>query len=573
MIDQNKQNTYDNAENIGIAFLENFVDQLLSDPFFTSMPDEMKADLKSKIIATLNERINKVAVSKLSSEDTKKLESFIDGPQPIDCEQIGLFFQEKIPFLDQLISAELQNFKKEFFAAFKGGSDSSKKKEQPSEMGQKKKKSIINFLVAHPKFGYVINGIFLISSLVWCWVYYFRGNSSIEPQKNIAPVKTENVSKPQIKISLEEAQKEVAALRSKIKNANDAMKQEVDRIFKELEGEYISSRQKLENTPVPPKDMFESTLQYETRLKQHKDELTLLEMRYNRKQKEAKSLLAEGLSKKTKDWNDRINELSEKTFSASILSVSLMTYDAEQQCFIIKIGNENCYLFMDPVKAKALYANKSFSAEGKYKFTEEGKSRVFTEATLINKVTGDRYPIIPFGGVSLNGKPGRVYNASVKDVDNYFIKNEDGTVTDAITGLKWKIVSTTSMPLKEAALKMGDLVREEIRKGSKQKEYKMDIEWGIPTVEQLSSLISKTPYPSSSATGHVFLNTHFFPFIMPFRRPIFWTVDMAPDKVEKSILLGKSTYHMFWCVGFHDGSVGVLPEENSAYYLLVQEMK
>jgi len=119
-------------------------------------------------------------------------------------------------------------------------------------------------------------------------------------------------------------------------------------------------------------------------------------------------------------------------------------------------------------------------------------------------------------------------------MDNRFIKNEDGTISDSVTGLIWGPTLEKEMTWDEAIKACADL------------EYAGHKDWRLPTVNELFSLVDRKKYNPA-------IDKDFFPDTKSRR---YWTSETDADYTD-----------IAWFVSFFDGDVGYDGKDFVYYYV------
>lgn len=198
-------------------------------------------------------------------------------------------------------------------------------------------------------------------------------------------------------MSIDTARKEVEMLEAKIKNIVSIVTQKKGKALKQLEGDYNPIIEKLKNKPIPPKDQFETTADYEARAKKHQANIEALEKSYKADYKDIQNKYENEITIRTKIYKDQINELKNRKYTVERLKVELLNYNPDNELYHVKltdaIKNHWYYhLSIDRVKAKRLYGRKEWlKAEGYYPNLED--TTFLLQVVIIDPILGKLSPM------------------------------------------------------------------------------------------------------------------------------------------------------------------------------------
>jgi len=339
-------------------------------------------------------------------------------------------------------------------------------------------------------------------------------------QEKVKEIKKETMSRT-------EARKKVELLKIKVNNIISLISVEKEKALMRLKEDYKTLMENL-NRPIPPKDEFETSADYNVRFKKHQGKIKALKEKYKSQYQEIQKKYNTELRSKTKVYNDHIKELNSMKFPAANLEVELIKYNADEELYFIKLtdpeGNIWAYsLSIEPNKARELKKRKELlKAEGYFESLEDNH---LSQTILIDPILGrqpfvsknilrSRYLTLSESDVKSMLKQGNFFDKVFNRTDAfnnlfeiYSIKG-DFVVIDFVTGLMWHQSGSYSyMSFKKSKQWLNDL---------NSRGYAGFSDWRLPTLEEGASLLEKY-----QKNGDLYIDP-----IFSRRQKYIWTGDM-----------------------------------------------
>jgi hypothetical protein len=233
---------------------------------------------------------------------------------------------------------------------------------------------------------------------------------------------------------------------------------------------------------------------------------------------------AEAIEVLIKGIDDGIKSSRERDYKEAVMNAKLQAIERAGVAIKSLTAVENFMLKYDIVEstAKAVLLpgfqviDMGYQTDGTYQVVLSGKVQVGEEKTAEGKLWG-----------KLRSKPLEFNrykeafelwtDASVSTIDNQYVNNENGTVTDQKTGLMWLI----SYEIKENILEVKHYLEQLNRK-----KFAGYDDWRIPTLSELASIIEVKPSGKLNSGRQSYLDPIFD--IRPYCWYL-WSADRSPQ--------------------------------------------
>jgi hypothetical protein len=302
-------------------------------------------------------------------------------------------------------------------------------------------------------------------------------------------------------LSLSEARDKVALLQKEMQDVKSRLLLEKKIALSKFELENKPLKDKVD-TPIPPKDEFETTAQYEARLKKHQENLEPYQRKYQAGYNAIARQYDKQLESQCSEYESRIETLLNNIYPAGELKAVPIKYNADDQVYRFKIIETDerfweYYLTVDPQLAKEIYQGiDSLRVEGYYANLD---ALFLIEVKLI-------HPELGTFNLETKNLRSTCNLINFKELirmlhqENFFDKEDNKTgefrnlfepatlrgdqvVIDRATGLMWhQSGSCKSMPVEEVEQWITEFNRE---------GYAGYHDWRLPTTAEAASLLER----------------------------------------------------------------------------------
>jgi len=256
------------------------------------------------------------------------------------------------------------------------------------------------------------------------------------------------------------------------------------------------------NTPIPPKGEFETTSQYDARLRKHREKIKPAKIRYEADYNAILEKFVEELRNLDKKYTNRIETILNLTYPAEGLKIVPIKYNADEQVYRLKViekdGRFREYqLSVEPRIAKGIYQRRnSLNVEGFYTNID---ALFLIKVRLIDPLVGKpdleaktfraECKVLNFkeliGMLHRENFFDKVDNPSGEFPNLFELKTSrgDNAVIDRAAGLMWhRSGSSRDLQFEEAKEWVKDLNID---------GYAGYHDWRLPTSEEATSLLEK----------------------------------------------------------------------------------
>lgn len=171
-------------------------------------------------------------------------------------------------------------------------------------------------------------------------------------------------------LTLAQARKEVATLRSRRDEVVQRANATELAALRDLDRDYEGIRAELRK-PVAPKDVFETTAQYEARLKQSESRRASIESKYQADRTEIQRRYAVERNSQASPYTDEIAKLTSRGYPAPEPRFELLDYNADGASLMMSINGQPFRFAVPPEHAKAIYTHSDLlRIDMRYSYSE-----------------------------------------------------------------------------------------------------------------------------------------------------------------------------------------------------------
>ena len=302
-------------------------------------------------------------------------------------------------------------------------------------------------------------------------------------------------------LSLHEAREKVVSLQKEMQEMKSRLLMQKEIALSNFESEKKTLKDIID-TPIPPKDEFETTVQYEERLRRYREKIKPAKIRYEADYNAILEKFAEALKDLDRKYTNRIETMLNSTYPAEGLKIVPSEYNADEQVYRFEVIEKDgraweYHLTTTPRIARGIYQRRdSLKVEGVYTNID---ALFLIDVRLIDPVVGR---------LDLQAKTLRAackvinFKELIRMLhrENFFDKvdnpsgdfsnllefktlRDDNVVIDRVTGLMWhRSGSSRYLQFEEAK----EWVKELNIHG-----YAGYRDWRLPTSEEAASLLEK----------------------------------------------------------------------------------
>lgn len=202
-------------------------------------------------------------------------------------------------------------------------------------------------------------------------------------------------------------------------------------------------------------------------------------------------VLAETIDVLIKGIDDGVKSSRERDYKEAVMNAKLQAIERAGVAVSSLTIVENFMLRFDMIESRAKAVllpgfqviDVGYQTDGTYQVVLSGKVQVGDAKTPEGKLWG-KLRSKPFDFNSYKEAFDLWARASVSNVENQFVNNENGTVSDLKTGLMWM----TTYDIRENILEVKQYLESLNKKG-----FAGYSDWRIPTLEELASIVEARP--------------------------------------------------------------------------------
>ncbi len=339
---------------------------------------------------------------------------------------------------------------------------------------------------------------------------------------------------------VDSARKEIAQLEEKIEGIKSAIYTEKEKAFAQSKLYYNTLIEKLKGTTIPPKDQFETTSDYEGKLKAHYEKIQQTMEKYEKEDLDLSKKYEDECESLMKPYKEQIEIIRNIKYPVEGLTIELLSYNPDTKNYATIVMDSQAKkryysLLVSPDIAKGMYSRKELlKVEGYFKDLYDLR---MGEVFVIDPIAGKfklslctptlRTNYLNIGlsiddAMQMLKEKGLLNILMIQDISQadaasqleQLTINGDIVIADFSTGLMWH--QSGSPRLKTDLLHTYHRKVETWLNKLNQTGYAGYKDWRYPNLEEAASLVR----PHNSASG-LYINPLFSP-----TQYIMWTGDM-----------------------------------------------
>jgi uncharacterized caspase-like protein len=186
------------------------------------------------------------------------------------------------------------------------------------------------------------------------------------------------------------ARQEVIAIRQKLDSAKLSVDEQKRQAIQKLDQDYAPVRQAAAITLT--KDTFESTEEFQDRVKKQSDEKMAVDAKYRNERAAIERRYSEEATSEAGLFQKQISAIQSHRYITPDVKPQSVTYDADTGVFTLRVENEPFYLQMDRDHARELYARKDLlSVDLTLPYYDSGAPKLPQEIHLKDPGSGQSY--------------------------------------------------------------------------------------------------------------------------------------------------------------------------------------
>jgi uncharacterized caspase-like protein len=190
--------------------------------------------------------------------------------------------------------------------------------------------------------------------------------------------------------TLAKARQEVIDLRQKLEAAKRSVDEQRRQAIENLDQEYAPRRQKA--AVALAKDTFESTVEFQARVKKQADARSSLEAKYSAERSAMDRRYSEEGASQAALFQRLIGAIESRSYPAPGVRPQAATYDADNQVFTLRVEDAPFFLQLEREQARELYARKDLlSIDLTVPYYDSGSPKLPDELHVKDPVSGQSY--------------------------------------------------------------------------------------------------------------------------------------------------------------------------------------